>query len=65
MLLVLLCTQLTYYVAYDVDYVQAFILGTALAWVFQHQRESALSSRPADATDPSPAQAAYGARAGA
>jgi hypothetical protein len=39
MLLVLMCSQLAYYVAYDVDYLQAFILGTAVAWVFQRQRE--------------------------
>lgn len=53
MLLVLMCTQLAYYVAYDVDYLQAFILGTALAWVFQRQRERAA---PGVAVAPGPAE---------
>ncbi|MEN9416481.1 MAG: hypothetical protein RI988_101 [Pseudomonadota bacterium] len=47
MLLVLLCSQMAYYVAYDVDYLQAFILGTAVAWVFQRQRELAGCGQPA------------------
>jgi hypothetical protein len=57
MLLVLLCTQLAYYVAYDVDYLQAFILGTALAWVFQRQRQPAV---PAGSVAPAPAEPGRG-----
>lgn len=63
MLFVLLCSQLAYYIAYDVDYVQAFILGTVLAWVFQHQREAASVGQPAGAGTASAPGGVYGTQA--
>jgi hypothetical protein len=65
MLLVLLCSQLVYYIAYDVDYVQALIMGTVLAWVFQHQRETAGVVGAVDDAPGAPAGRAFDARAGA
>jgi hypothetical protein len=38
LLLVLIGMELTYYIAYTVDYTQYLILGVAVAWVAGHQR---------------------------